>query len=96
MVFLGNFNWYTGGFYPNSVRKSFIALSWQLLKAIHFKRSGRKDKGGSMSIASFHSSHMRVSMYSTYAHCTMGQLYSGGHHPPKLLDFVKSQIAEEN
>ena len=28
--------------------------------------------------------------------CTMGQLYSGGYHPSKLLDFAKSQIAEEN
>ena len=27
---------------------------------------------------------------------TMGQLYSGGYHPSKLLDFAKSQIAEEN
>ena len=27
---------------------------------------------------------------------TMGQLYGGGYHPPKQLDFAKSQIAGEN
>ena len=29
-------------------------------------------------------------------HITLGQLYSGRYHPPKLLEFAKSQIAEQN
>ena len=76
----------TGGFFPNWVRKSFIALSWQLLKAIHFKRSERKNKGGSMSIASFHSSHMQVSI--VHMHIVPYYLHFKMHmHPAGMTPF---------